>query len=58
MARTAGVDRFDAEVLARNGAMLRVFEGSGLPMETQPEQDGVVRLSLSLLSASPGAASR
>ncbi len=58
IARAAGIDRFDAEVLARNGAMLRVFERSGLPMATQPEQDSVVRLSLSLLSPSPADASR
>jgi len=58
IARADGVDRFDAEVLARNGAMLHVFQRSGLPMEVQPEEDGVVRLSLSLLSASPAAASR
>ncbi len=53
-----GVDRFDAEVLARNGAMLRVFARSGLPMEVRPEEGGVVRLSLSLLSASLAPASR
>ena len=58
IARADGVDHFEAEVLARNGAMLRVFERSGLPMAVQPEEDGVVRLSLALLSARPTAASR
>lgn len=51
IARAAGIDRFDAEVLARNGAMLRVFERSGLPMETTPEEDGVVRVCLRLSEA-------
>ncbi|MES2098780.1 MAG: GNAT family protein [Pseudomonadota bacterium] len=51
IARAAGIDRFDAEVLARNGAMLRVFERSGLPMETTPEEDGVVRVRLRLSEA-------
>lgn len=51
IARADGLDRFDAEVLARNTPMLRVFERSGLPMHTLPEEDGVVRVSLSLAPA-------
>ena len=58
LARADGVDRFDAEVLVRNGPMLRVFERSGLPMATHREQDGVVQVSLSLLNPSPVRASR
>ena len=59
MARAAGIARFEAEVLSRNAAMLSVFEHSGLPMHTEPQQDGVIRLSLSLAAPpSPAAASR
>ena len=48
IARVDHIDHFEAEVLARNTPMLRVFERSGLPMHTLPEEDGVVRVSLSL----------
>ncbi|HZT55074.1 MAG TPA: GNAT family protein [Burkholderiaceae bacterium] len=59
IARADGIDRFEAEVLARNAPMLHVFERSGLPMQHEPAEDGVVRVSLSLLAApSPAAASR
>ncbi len=58
IARDAGIARFDAEVLGRNAAMLRVFERSGLPMQHEEENDGVVRLSLTLAAPSPAAASR
>ena len=58
MARADGIARFDAEVLSRNAAMLHVFEHSGLAMQVQPEEDGVVRLSLSLAAATPPDASR
>jgi RimJ/RimL family protein N-acetyltransferase len=58
MARADGIERLDAEVLSRNAAMLHVFEQSGLPMQVQPEEDGVVRLSLSLVAATPPGASR
>jgi RimJ/RimL family protein N-acetyltransferase len=37
IARQAGVDKLIAEVLASNGAMLRVFEKSGLQMNTRRE---------------------
>jgi RimJ/RimL family protein N-acetyltransferase len=58
MARADGIERFDAEVLSRNAAMLHVFEHSGLPMQVLPEEDGVVRLSLSLAAAARPDASR
>ena len=42
-----GISRFDAEVLSRNSAMLRVFARSGLPMKERREGDTVhVELSL------------
>ena len=59
VARAAGIARFEAEVLSRNVAMLGVFEHSGLPMHAEPQQDGVIRLSLSLgAPPNPAAASR
>ena len=57
IARTGGIRRFDAEVLARNTAMRRVFERSGLPMQAAIDEDGVVRISLSLALPSPAVAS-
>ncbi|MEP7100651.1 MAG: GNAT family N-acetyltransferase [Burkholderiales bacterium] len=51
IARADKIERFDAEVLARNAAMLHVFEHSGLSLQLQPEEDGVLRLSLSLAAA-------
>ena len=59
IAQAAGIARFEAEVLSRNAAMLSVFEHSGLPMRAEPQQDGVIRLSLSLAAPpNPPAASR
>ena len=58
MARADGIECFDAEVLSRNASMLHVFEHSGLPMQVQPEEDGVVRLSLSLAPGTRADASR
>lgn len=47
IARDQGLAGFDAEVLPRNKAMLRVFARSGLPMERTSQGDVVqVRLSL------------
>ena len=54
LARAHGIERFDAEVLSRNAPMLRVFERSGLPLQTEPEQDGVIRISLSLAPIAAG----
>jgi GNAT superfamily N-acetyltransferase len=47
IARVLNVSRFDAEVLAGNQPMLRVFQGSGLPM-TQHIDGGTVHVSLNL----------
>jgi GNAT superfamily N-acetyltransferase len=46
-ARDQGIDRFEAEVLAGNQAMLRVFSRSGLPMSTRNE-GGTVHVTLAL----------
>ena len=47
IAREQGVERFEADVLARNAGMLTVFNRSGLPM--QIENDGAtIHVSLSL----------
>jgi RimJ/RimL family protein N-acetyltransferase len=58
IARADGIARFDAEVLLRNGAMLQVFARSGLAMQQDAEDDGVVRLTLALRPASSALASR
>ncbi len=47
IARTKGVQRFEAEVLPQNTAMLKVFEKSGLPM-TKRRGDGVVHVEMML----------
>ena len=47
IARDRGIVRFEAEVLPRNKAMLRVFKASGLPMASHLE-DGTVRVTLKL----------
>ena len=47
-ARADGIVRFEAEVLGRNASMLQVFAHRGLPMAHGREQDGAVRLTLSL----------
>lgn len=41
-ARTRGITRFVATVLADNKAMLAVFEHSGLPMESHQDRDAIV----------------
>lgn len=58
IARTDGIARFDAEVLVRNAPMLQVFMHSGLPMQAQHQDDGVVRISLSLAAPTAAGASR
>lgn len=50
IARRHGFARFEAEVLARNRAMLAVFERGGLPLATRREGE-VIHLSLSLGAA-------
>lgn len=47
IARERGIAQFEADVLADNTAMLKVFRRSRLPM-TESEADGVVHLTLSL----------
>lgn len=47
LAREKGISRFEADVLAGNTPMLKVFRRSGLPM-TESEQDGVVHVTLTL----------
>jgi RimJ/RimL family protein N-acetyltransferase len=47
LARQRGITVFDAEVLAENPSMLRVFERSGLPVR-QRRDGGIVHLELSL----------
>ena len=41
IARSNNIERFDADVLSENGAMLGVFERSGLPMTRQLDGDTV-----------------
>jgi RimJ/RimL family protein N-acetyltransferase len=45
--RERGIRRFEAEVLAGNTPMLKVFQRSGLPM-TRHAEDGVVHVELDL----------
>lgn len=47
IARDQGVFHLEADVLAENRPMLKVFRHSGLPLDAS-EADGVVRLSLAL----------
>jgi RimJ/RimL family protein N-acetyltransferase len=47
IARTSGLEKFTAEVLAGNASMLKVFEKSGLPMSTKREA-GVAHVTLQL----------
>ena len=47
IARSQGIERFEAEVLAENHPMLSVFTRSGLPMERRRE-GGVVHVELAL----------
>jgi RimJ/RimL family protein N-acetyltransferase len=39
VARSAGITRFTAEVLAENRAMLAVFHSAGFPIESRTERD-------------------
>jgi len=55
VARAHGIARLDAEVLAENRAMLKVFERSGLPMRSSRE-GGVVHVDLDLRPAPAGQA--
>lgn len=50
IARDRGLKRLEAEVLAGNAAMLKVFARSGLPM-TQRRDDGVVHVEMALDAA-------
>ncbi len=52
--RERGIRRFEAEVLAGNVAMLKVFQRSGLPMSKQFE-DGVVHVAMDLDPEAPAA---
>jgi RimJ/RimL family protein N-acetyltransferase len=52
--RDRGIQRFEAEVLAGNVAMLKVFQRSDLPMTRQVE-DGVVHVAMDLDPAAPSA---
>jgi len=45
--RANGIEVFDAEVLANNRPMLRIFEKSGLPMKARQRED-IVHVTLSL----------
>jgi len=55
-ARANGVERFEAEVLTENRAMLAVFAKSGMPMSRRQDGDVVhVALSLEPSPESPGA---
>jgi len=50
--RERGLQRFEAEVLAGNAAMLKVFQRSGLPM-TRRSEDGVVHVVMQLGPPAP-----
>jgi GNAT superfamily N-acetyltransferase len=47
LARDAGLSQFEADVLAENEPMLKVFRRSGLPM-TQRRESGAIHIALSL----------
>jgi RimJ/RimL family protein N-acetyltransferase len=47
IARQHGIDRFEADVLAGNASMLKVFERSGLPL-TKARDGGVIHLEMAL----------
>lgn len=51
IAQRVGVTQFEADVLASNAAMLKVFRRSGLTMR-ESESDGVVHVTLSLAGSS------
>jgi hypothetical protein len=48
VARSAGLKTFIAEVLAENLPMLRVFEASGLPIQTKRDHPEVVHVTMQL----------
>jgi RimJ/RimL family protein N-acetyltransferase len=50
IAHERGIVRFEAEVLAQNSAMLRVFAAAGWPMTTRSE-DGTIHIVLALAAA-------
>jgi len=52
VARRRGITRFDADVLAGNAAMLRVFRRAGLPMTTSRE-GGAIHLAMELAAGAP-----
>ena len=54
IARRDGVAQFEADVLADNASMLKVFRRSGLPM-TRTQAGGIVHLTLSLGDSSGNA---
>jgi RimJ/RimL family protein N-acetyltransferase len=47
IAREKGISRFEADVLAENAPMLKVFRHSGLPV-TESEEDGILHVTLFL----------
>ena len=53
VARQRGIAVFEADVLAENPSMLRVFERTGLPMRRRSE-GGIVHLELALAPSAPG----
>jgi GNAT superfamily N-acetyltransferase len=53
VARQRGVSVFEADVLAENPSMLRVFERTGLPMRKRTD-GGIVHLELTLAPSEPG----
>jgi RimJ/RimL family protein N-acetyltransferase len=54
IARERGIRCFEAEVLADNKPMLKVFERSGLPMQKHSE-DGVVHVRMDVQGTAPAA---
>jgi RimJ/RimL family protein N-acetyltransferase len=50
VARERGIDRFEAELLSDNRAMLSVFARSGLPM-TEQRRDGTIHVTMELAGA-------
>jgi acyl-CoA hydrolase len=52
IAKSEGIRRFAADVLAENSGMLKIFHRSGLNVETSTE-DGVVRVEMSLPDDAP-----
>lgn len=52
LARQHGIRRFEAEVLAGNAPMLKVFERSGLPL-TKRREAGVTHIVMNLVRTSP-----